>query len=87
MDLFFQCSCICQAFVPPCKLTSCSSAMVHSIANVEGPPHQKKFVCSVQVSTIDGTFQMSGEERSRVKDAENCAASLLIRALQESNYL
>jgi hypothetical protein len=30
---------------------------------------------------------MEGDEKSRVKDAENSAASFFIPALQESNYL
>ena len=53
----------------------------------EGPAHDKKFVSSVQIATTDGVLFMMGEEKSRVKDAENCAASLMIRALQESTYL
>ena len=52
-----------------------------------GPSHDKKFVCSVKIATVDGVLHMMGDEKSRVKEAENSAASLLIRALQESNYL
>ncbi|KAG4961898.1 hypothetical protein JHK82_038585 [Glycine max] len=52
-----------------------------------GPSHEKKFVCAVQIPTADGILQMSGDEKSRVKDAENSAASLMIRALQQYNYL
>ncbi|XP_061342227.1 ribonuclease 3-like protein 3 isoform X2 [Gastrolobium bilobum] len=59
---------------------------VYSIEKDAGPPHEKKFVCSVQIATINGALQMSGDEKSRVKDAENSAASLMIRALQECNY-
>ncbi|MED6218347.1 hypothetical protein PIB30_025922 [Stylosanthes scabra] len=59
------------------------SKPVFSITNTEGQPHQRKFVCSVQVTTTEGTFQMTGEGRSRVRDAENSAASLMIQALQE----
>ncbi|XP_030453375.1 ribonuclease 3-like protein 2 [Syzygium oleosum] len=55
--------------------------------NESGPPHSKKFICTVQIATVDGVYTMEGEERSRVKDAENCAASLLCRALHEYNYL
>ncbi|XP_019435621.1 PREDICTED: ribonuclease 3-like protein 2 isoform X2 [Lupinus angustifolius] len=57
------------------------------IENDAGPPHEKKFVCSVKIATEEGRFEMTGDEKSRVKDAENSAASLMIRALQESNYL
>ncbi|KAK3199785.1 hypothetical protein Dsin_023200 [Dipteronia sinensis] len=59
----------------------------YKIEKDEGPAHDKKFVSSVQIATPDGVLFMMGEEKSRVKDAENCAASLMIRALQESTYL
>ncbi|KAF8009113.1 hypothetical protein BT93_J0185 [Corymbia citriodora subsp. variegata] len=52
-----------------------------------GPPHSKKFACTVQIATDDGVYAMAGEQRSRVKDAENCAASLMCRALHQCNYL
>ncbi|KAF7847273.1 hypothetical protein BT93_L3132 [Corymbia citriodora subsp. variegata] len=52
-----------------------------------GPPHSKKFACTVQIATDDGVYAMAGEQRSRVKDAENCAASLMCRALHQYNYL
>jgi len=61
--------------------------MAHSIEKDSGPSHEKKFVCAVQIPTADGILQMSGDEKSRVKDAENSAASLMIRALQQYNYL
>ncbi|KAK7300043.1 hypothetical protein RJT34_10874 [Clitoria ternatea] len=60
---------------------------VYSIEKDSGPPHDKKFICSVQITTKDGVFQMSGDEKPRVKKAENSAASLMIRALQQMNYL
>ncbi|GLT57512.1 hypothetical protein SLA2020_304800 [Shorea laevis] len=59
----------------------------YSVEKDGGPPHEKKYVCAVQVPTADGVLYMTGDEKSRVKDAENSAASFLIRALQESNYL
>ncbi|KAL2316730.1 hypothetical protein Fmac_030606 [Flemingia macrophylla] len=52
-----------------------------------GPPHDKRFVCAVQLATPQGTFRMSGNEKSRVRDAENSAASLMILALQHNNYI
>ncbi|KAG6755074.1 hypothetical protein POTOM_040888 [Populus tomentosa] len=57
------------------------------IENDMGPPHEKKFVCSVQIATVDGILYVTGDERTRVKDAENSAASSLIRALQDTDYL
>ncbi|GAV81958.1 dsrm domain-containing protein/Ribonuclease_3 domain-containing protein, partial [Cephalotus follicularis] len=53
----------------------------------EGPSHEKKFECSVQIVTADSMLSMTGDEKSRVKDAENSAASLMIHLLQESDYL
>lgn len=61
--------------------------MFHSIEKDEGPPHEKKFACSVKVATSNGILQMLGDEKSRVKDSEQSAASLMITALQECNYL
>jgi len=58
-----------------------------SIENDMGPPHEKKFVCSVQIATVDGILYVTGDERTRVKDAENSAASSMIRALQDTDYL
>ncbi|KAL5737574.1 hypothetical protein ACOSP7_030335 [Xanthoceras sorbifolium] len=59
----------------------------YKIEKDEGPAHDKKFVSSVQIAIPDGVLFMEGDEKSRVKDAENCAASLMIRALQESTFL
>lgn len=59
----------------------------YNIENDMGPPHEKKFVCSVQIATVDGILYVMGDERTRVKDAENSAASSMIRALQDTDYL
>ncbi|KAL4618926.1 hypothetical protein ACB092_06G046300 [Castanea dentata] len=60
---------------------------IYSLEKDEGPPHKKKYVSSVQIPTVDGILYIEGDEKSRVKEAQNSAASLIIRALQESNYL
>ncbi|CAL5205236.1 unnamed protein product [Lathyrus oleraceus] len=60
---------------------------VYSIVKDEGTPQDKKFVTAVQIATPSATLQMSGDEKSRVKDAENSAASLMIRALQQHKYV
>lgn len=52
-----------------------------------GPPHEKKFVCSVQIPTVDGVLYIKGDEKARVRDAENSAASSMLHALQDSDYL
>ncbi|KAJ7963764.1 Ribonuclease 3-like protein 2 [Quillaja saponaria] len=59
----------------------------YSIEKDAGPAHEKKFVCAVQIATMNGVLYITGDEKSRIKDAENSAASLMIRSLQESNYL
>ncbi|KAL6196284.1 hypothetical protein ACLB2K_031899 [Fragaria x ananassa] len=56
---------------------------VYNIKQDEGSSHEKKFVSTVQVATIEGVVCMTGDEMSRKKDAENSAASLMIRSLQE----
>lgn len=59
----------------------------YNIENDMGPPHEKKFVCSVQIATVDGILYVTGDERTRVRDGENSAASSMIRALQDTDYL
>ncbi|KAA0055862.1 hypothetical protein IC582_014598 [Cucumis melo] len=59
----------------------------YSIEKKLGPSHGRRFVCSVKIPTCYGTFYIVGDEKSRVKDAENSAASLMIRALQERKHL
>jgi len=61
--------------------------MFHSIVRDEGIPQNKIFVTSVQIATPNGTLKMLGEEKSRVKDAQNSAASLMIRALQQGQLV
>ncbi|OEL16544.1 Ribonuclease 3-like protein 2 [Dichanthelium oligosanthes] len=46
-----------------------------------GPAHERKFVCSVQVETKNGTFVTIGDPMSRVKDAENSAAQKMLELL------
>ncbi|THG18854.1 hypothetical protein TEA_005633 [Camellia sinensis var. sinensis] len=53
----------------------------------EGPSHERKFLCSVQVETVECVLFAEGDERSKVKDAENSAASSLIHGLQESKFI
>ncbi|KAK8458100.1 hypothetical protein SEVIR_3G331300v4 [Setaria viridis] len=46
-----------------------------------GPAHERKFVCSVQVETQNGTFVTIGDPMSRLKDAENSAAQKMVELL------
>ncbi|KAI3675766.1 hypothetical protein L1987_85359 [Smallanthus sonchifolius] len=51
-----------------------------------GPPHDKRYASSIQVALSDGILRVKGNKRSRVKDAENSAASMMLRVLQEGGY-
>ncbi|KAI3810205.1 hypothetical protein L1987_19815 [Smallanthus sonchifolius] len=51
-----------------------------------GPPHAKRYASSIQVKLSDELLVVKGNERSRVKDAENSAASMMLRVLQEKGY-
>ncbi|KAK9673875.1 hypothetical protein RND81_12G195500 [Saponaria officinalis] len=52
-----------------------------------GLAHERKFICSVEIETDETKLVMRGDEKSRVRDAENSAASLMIHSLVESNYV
>ncbi|XP_058101267.1 ribonuclease 3-like protein 2 [Magnolia sinica] len=51
-----------------------------------GPAHEKLFMCSVQIGISNDIYVSSGDLKSRVKDAENSAASCLLNALLELNF-
>ncbi|XP_052206347.1 ribonuclease 3-like protein 2 [Diospyros lotus] len=59
----------------------------YRIQSEVGPAHEKKFACSVQVETPNCLLFVEGEEKTRVKDAENSAASMMIHGLRESKYI
>ncbi|KAF5949439.1 hypothetical protein HYC85_011432 [Camellia sinensis] len=59
----------------------------YQIVKKEGPSHERKFLCSVQVETVERILFAEGDEKSKVKDAENSAASSLIYELQESKFI
>nr|XP_015637411.1 ribonuclease 3-like protein 2 isoform X2 [Oryza sativa Japonica Group] len=47
----------------------------------DGPAHERKFVCSVQVETAKGNFVTIGDPMSRVKDSENSAAQKMLEVI------
>ncbi|KAJ0500886.1 putative ribonuclease III domain, double-stranded RNA-binding domain-containing protein [Helianthus annuus] len=51
-----------------------------------GRGHDKRYVSSVQVEVSGTGLSVKGSERSRVKDAENSAASLMFCVLREAGY-
>lgn len=57
---------------------------VYRIEKQEGPAHDRRFICSVQVTVGNGVLFVTGEEKPRVKDAENSAAAMMIWGLQNA---
>ncbi|KAJ0500885.1 putative ribonuclease III [Helianthus annuus] len=51
-----------------------------------GPSHDRRYVSSVQIELPDATFSAKGNEKSKVKDAENSAASVILGDLQKNGY-
>ncbi|KAG5551039.1 hypothetical protein RHGRI_009466 [Rhododendron griersonianum] len=58
----------------------------YGIVEESGPIHEKRYVCSVEIDMVDKVLHVKGDEKSRVKDAENSAASWMIQGLQESKF-
>lgn len=52
-----------------------------------GLAHEKRFISSVEIETIDEKLFMMGDEKSRVREAENSAASIMIQKLVQDSYL
>ncbi|XP_073120418.1 ribonuclease 3-like protein 2 isoform X2 [Henckelia pumila] len=52
-----------------------------------GLSHKKKYICSVEIEITEGILFMKGNEKSKLKEAENSAASAMLLGLQESKYL
>ncbi|KAE8723542.1 Ribonuclease 3-like protein 2 [Hibiscus syriacus] len=63
------------------------SKPIYELEKDEGPPHEKKFVSAVKIPTKGGILCISGEEKTRVKEAENSAAFNMLRSLQEYGYM
>uniref|UniRef100_A0A0D9XJK8 RNase III domain-containing protein n=1 Tax=Leersia perrieri TaxID=77586 RepID=A0A0D9XJK8_9ORYZ len=54
---------------------------IFKLEKEDGPAHERKFVCSVQVETPTDNFVTTGDLMSRVKDAENSAAQKMLEYL------
>ncbi|CAI9755040.1 unnamed protein product [Fraxinus pennsylvanica] len=52
-----------------------------------GRSHEKKYVCSVQIEINESVLLSTGNEKTRIRDAENSAASAMLRGLRESKYV
>ncbi|KAH6822667.1 RNAse THREE-like protein 2 [Perilla frutescens var. hirtella] len=59
----------------------------YKIHNEVGSAHQKRYTCSVEIEISEGVLFMIGNEKPRVREAENSAASLMLFALKNSNYI
>ncbi|XP_010441771.1 PREDICTED: ribonuclease 3-like protein 3 isoform X2 [Camelina sativa] len=59
---------------------------VYSVEEQKGPKNEPRFVCSVKIEipTIEATFHMEGDIKSKKKQAENSSAYHMIRALESS---
>ncbi|XP_019095453.1 PREDICTED: ribonuclease 3-like protein 3 isoform X2 [Camelina sativa] len=57
---------------------------IFSVEEDRGPNNEQKFVCSVklEIPTIEGSFNMKGDAKSKKKEAENSSADHMIRALK-----
>lgn len=55
----------------------------YRVENEMGPAHNRRFICSVRIETTEGTLFMPSDMKSKVKDAENCAASSMLQKLNE----
>ncbi|KAL2483734.1 Ribonuclease 3-like protein 2 [Forsythia ovata] len=52
-----------------------------------GRSHEKKYVCSVQIKINESVLLSTGSEKTRIRDAENSAASAMLYGLRESKYI
>lgn len=62
-------------------------ALACRVEKETGPAHERKFVCSVQIELPEAVLFVTGVEKSRVKDAENSAASVMLHGLVDSKYI
>ncbi|CAI9295406.1 unnamed protein product [Lactuca saligna] len=58
----------------------------YRVEQESGPAHNRRYIASVQIELSGKIFFMKGEERSKVKDAENSAASSMFYSLRELGY-
>ncbi|KAL0362852.1 UNVERIFIED_CONTAM: Ribonuclease 3-like protein 2, partial [Sesamum calycinum] len=59
----------------------------YKIQEEVGRAHEKRYVCSVEIKITEVVHSCKGNEKSRVKEAENSAASALLHYLRDSKRL
>ncbi|KAL0399198.1 UNVERIFIED_CONTAM: Ribonuclease 3-like protein 2 [Sesamum radiatum] len=52
-----------------------------------GRAHEKRYVCSVEIEITELILFVLGNEKARVKEAENSAASVMLHGLRDSKYI
>ncbi|CAA3030473.1 ribonuclease 3 2 [Olea europaea subsp. europaea] len=52
-----------------------------------GRSHEKRYICSVQIEIDESVLLSTGNEKTRIRDAENSAASAMLHGLRESKYI
>ncbi|KAK4439770.1 Ribonuclease 3-like protein 2 [Sesamum alatum] len=59
----------------------------YKIQKEVGRAHEKRYVCSVEIEITEVVLFVTGNEKSRVKEAENSAASVMLHGLRDSKYI
>ncbi|KAI3941456.1 hypothetical protein MKW98_022463 [Papaver atlanticum] len=62
------------------------SMPVYKVDKELGAAHERGFVCSVQIETAAGTYVTSGDVKTKVKEAENSAASMMLHGLEDPKF-
>lgn len=57
---------------------------IYSIVRQEGPAHDTRFICSVQIEISGSKNEISGNPKTKVKEAENSAASMMLHVLKDA---
>ncbi|KAL7130924.1 hypothetical protein ABFS83_13G164900 [Erythranthe nasuta] len=58
----------------------------YKIEREVGRAHEKRYLSSVKIEISEGTLFVIGNEKSRLKEADNSAASAMLLALKDSKY-
>ncbi|XP_051124756.1 ribonuclease 3-like protein 2 [Andrographis paniculata] len=60
---------------------------IYKLQEEGGLAHNKRFKCSVEIEVDEGILFVKGEDKARLKAAENSAAFLMLHGLKERNYI
>ncbi|KAF9588213.1 hypothetical protein IFM89_008283 [Coptis chinensis] len=62
------------------------SKPTYRVENQEGPSHDRKYICMVEIETSDCTYKTTGKVKPKVKEAENSAASMMLYNLKDTKF-